>query len=319
MNGRWFPKARGTFAGALLLSTVLGCGGVEKQATTKPTYRVVRCGYVTDGCRHYLDVDFDLEHPSGALVRIESALKKAGAPKKAKALQEDSQKALVRTVEVVGEGGPFEYFVVEDPGGNAGKIVLSLSVEGHPERTVLYESPFLYWLRVLAQRALLASMNAPRQPLEWHYVALADFLSIQKKPYTQASIFIEYLEEASDPRAVARALYRHAGGFGERLLVPFARSEEIALRLLPLVRASMLGSLDDLKEILSLSLEYHGELRVFESAVRALFPESLNADLYREYPPSGGSTLAAALLQEVRLHLDKAKYRGEEGYALERT
>jgi len=313
-------KAGRVFAGALLLSTAAGCGGVEKQVETKPTYRLVRFGYETDGCLHYLDADFEFEHPSGALVRIEQALEKAEhATKKAKAPQENTDKALVRTVEIAVENGPFGYFVVEDPGGNTGEVVLFLSAERRQARAVLYESTFLHWLRVLAQRAVLASMHSPRQPLEWHYVALAHFLSIQIRPYADASTFIEYLREASDPRAVARALYPNAGGFQEHQFAPFLGSDEIALRLLPLVRSSLLGSREAVQEILTLSLEYHGELPVFESAVRALFPAALNGDLYREYPLLGGSAAAAAFLLQVQTNLDKAKYRGEAGYVLDRT
>jgi hypothetical protein len=317
-------------AGALVLSIAAGCGGVETQVEPEPTCRLVRCGYETDGGLHYLDVDFDLEHPSGALERIQQALEKAErAPRKARTLDQESAQermrpdntdgAPVRTLEIAVENGPFASVVVEDPGGPSGKIVLFLSAERRQAKGVLVEVAFLHWLRLLAQRAVLASMSPPRQALQWHYVALADFLSLQQRPYVQAPIFTEYLAEAADPRAVARALYPSVAGFSEHLLAPFATSDHLALRLLPLVRLAALGRREALREILTLSLEYHGELVVFDSAVRALFPQVLNADLYREYPESGGSTAAAAFLQHVGAHLDTAKCRLGRGYVLERA
>lgn len=173
-------------------------------------------------------------------------------------------------------------------------------------------------LRKSAYEALRESMRRPRWALEWHYLALPVFLNSDPPPATTQTIreeTLRHLKSAPDPGPLARVLLEHVAHFEERELAPLLQNESIALRLLPLVRAAVRGDGEALREVFTLSLEYHGEALLFRNAAQALFPRALNPELY----PAAADDAPLAFLRNVHRQIDRAVYVEDQGWKIERS
>jgi hypothetical protein len=87
------------------------------------------------------------------------------------------------------------------------------------------------------------------------------------------------------------------------------------LRLLALTREGWYGKRPAVGEILTLSLEYSGQDRLFDRAMRSLFPASLNPLLHKKCPE--GPRAGIAFVREVRANFEKAEHVERLGWTLE--
>jgi hypothetical protein len=268
---------------ALVLGS--GCAG-PPQAPPAPTARLVRIEFNVGGYSQFVDVDQPITEPipaSGGAVESNSCL---------------------RAYSIHATRPEARDLVLCDPcGDGAGDSLL--------ERC-----------RSLALSALRASMSPPRAPLEWHHVALAGFLDLEPLVVTAAerAALMARLARSDEPGPLAEALVANARRFEPAELAQFIGHERLAPSLVALVRAAWGGDRGALTEVFRLSLEYHGQQRLFETAARALFPAAANASLWRKYPPGGGETPAVFLADvQSRLHLARALGPPGGGWSLEGT
>ncbi len=267
-----------------------GCGPVREPPEPGPVAetpaRLVRIGYLVGEIYQYLDVDSSL--PGYAeLVR---------APSKPKSTS-------VLTYEAIVGAGQENVLILDDGAPSSerppGAKQLSHALHG--------------FLRGLALNALRASMKPPRRVLDWHALALAKCLELgEYQPYFVGKDDFAWLttklDESPNLTPVAAAVYQLVPWTEEGLTRRFATDDRIALRLVPLVRAARLGDRLALAEIFRLSLEYHSALPVFAAAAQALFPGTLNQQLYRERPPGLDGPACAEFLNAIGTRLRDARH-----------
>ncbi len=248
---------------ASLLAAAGGCRAPQSPgpAPAEPGYRLVRCGYRVGDHFQYIDVDRPLSDVPLAFVI--PGMKVRGS-------YEVYARKQAKTIVCEDYGDAWDYRV-------------------YPRD--LEPFPSVDQARAAALEALRMSMRPPRQVLEWHYIALAGFLGLEFTPLSAAeqAALIDHLARAPDPELLAKVLFPRAHGFSEAQLAPLLDHERLAPRLLALVRRAWSGDRGALKEILTLSLEYQGELPLFEAAVSAA-PHIRK----QKTPPSSSSQLKSA-------------------------
>ena len=188
-------------------------------------------------------------------------------------------------------------------------------------------SELLTFLRTRTLDAILEDMSRPRRPRTEHFVALAELVGTQfaEDPETQASRAAllrgrlrEYLLEAPDATAVARALFPRVDHFSDgEFVTAFQDSPRLPLRLLSLAQAADGGDRRALRELLTLAFEFHGASDLFFCALRSLFPASQNRELYAAHPVETERKGTIAFIEAVRSRVDSATWHAESGWSLE--
>lgn len=180
------------------------------------------------------------------------------------------------------------------------------------------------WLRVRSLEALRAVIARPRRAEPWAVAALAAFLGATPPealgPAGALGLRVEVIDglrTAKDPRPIAEALIEKAPLLSESDVQSSAHAGDLSVRVLALTRAAWKGSLDALKEILTLALEYHDEVLLFEKSLRVLFPAASNPGLHARHPPGGDKVRAAAFIREIHEGLPRAVAAQGGGWRLE--
>ena len=306
-------------------------------AVSPDSYTLVRVGYEVDGQHEILPVNEPMsaagvvvkEELAGMLLRLEQAsLSTLAAPLSAGGARETKGKArrLLRSYELaVREAWIADLEILEPPEPESNLTILG-RVNGQELEIEASIPNLLDYLRELSLGALLRDMERPRRALDWHYVALAGFLGVKGPeghrgqapgPPALKRVLLDRLNSAPDPRPLAKALFPRVGAFEEKELSPHAQSERIAFRLLPIVRSAWNGDRAALREILTLFFEYHGELQLFDRALRSLFPPSLNPGMYQKYPDLGEPGVTLLLFKELQARLPEEIHRPGRGWVLD--
>jgi len=172
-------------------------------------------------------------------------------------------------------------------------------------------------------RALLRRVAPPRRALDAEMVALANLLasdSVETTSRPQARrLLVARLSASSTPRPLARAVMPSIAGFSRPEVAPLASAADIVVRLLALLRAAVEGERAALEEILTLSLEYHGDAAHFSSAVSVLLPPRLHPDLHRTHPPSRSRVTRLAFLRAARARAKALRFDGAGAWRIEDT
>jgi hypothetical protein len=294
------------------------------EVATPASYLVLRCGYATrDGLRH-LNVRAGIDDPAARadLARVLAALEEArrrGDPVKAPAMPPPA-----RTFELaVGERWIAD-LDLEDR-GEPGPVAVTGRVNGREHRLEVEAPALLRDLRRLSLAALQASMTRPRRPLAWNHEALAGFLGSFADPQAEAALKRELLAALAalpDPAPLAEALAARPSAFDPEEVRRLGRGDVVAVRVLELASAAWRGRREALKEILTLSLEYHGQERLFADTLHSQFPPASNRELHARHLASPaadagtGQEADLAFVHEVRQRLLEAQSLPEGGWTL---
>lgn len=208
--------------------------------------------------------------------------------------------------------------------GAAGRLqaTCNLRNKGENEIAVNTTAPVLVkFLREEAAAALLGQMKRPRIPLEQHYQALAGFLNAgvltESELKRSRRLLIARLGKSKNKAALVASLLGHLDSFDEADLAALDSDGSIAPRVFYLAWSANRGARKNMGELLVLSLEYHGDALLFQSALTALFAEKENQRLYALNPPGKDKEGALAFLQGLRKSMGKAGYQSGKGWVLE--
>ena len=166
------------------------------------------------------------------------------------------------------------------------------------------------FLRKEARARLDRAMSRPRRPLSWHYVHLASTALAGSELDPRV---VEYLKSAPDPGPVVLELVGRRVVADEQLESVESRGR-ISLRVLGLVRAARGGATPELRELTTLSLEYHAETPLFDRALRGLFGPETNPRLWSRYPADGRRENQLGFVRAVWQSVDDADFQGDEGW-----
>tara|TARA_B100000809_G_scaffold89219_2_gene87671 strand:+ start:1375 stop:2511 length:1137 start_codon:yes stop_codon:yes gene_type:complete len=207
--------------------------------------------------------------------------------------------------------------------GAAGQVqaACNLRNKGEKEIAVKATAPMLVrFLREEAAAALLDEMKRPRVPLEQHYQALAGFLDTGVLTETELKrtrrLLIARLGKSRNKAALVSNLLAHLDSFDETDMAALDSDGSIAPRVFYLAWSASRGTKKTMRELLVLSLEYHGDALLFQRALTALFAEKDNPGLYALNPPGKGKEGALAFLRGLRKSIGKAGYHSEKGWLL---
>jgi hypothetical protein len=209
-------------------------------------------------------------------------------------------------------------------GSAIGPLMVVARLNGRETRTEADAPALARWLRMRSLQSLRAVMARPRSVKAWHLAALVAFLGAVPPealaPGGAAGLrreILDGLRASSDPRPIAEALIEKAPFLPEEELRSLGHGEDVSVRLLVLTRAAWGGRPDALKEILTLALEYHDEVLLFQESLRTLFPAARSPQLHAKHPPSDDKARAAAFIREVHEGLSRAQPLEGGGWRLE--
>jgi hypothetical protein len=303
------------------------------QEVSPESYLLVRCDYAAAGEVRSLTADVPLAAAPPAaradlakiIAELEAKLRESGSegPEAASAAGEGEQTALARAYGLaVGERWIADLDLA-DPGGAPSVARVRGRVNQKEIRFTAQAPALVSHLRGLSFGVLRQAMARPRRALDWQYAAVAAFLGerpAEAGAETDAELrreVLDHLAAASEPSSMAEGLISRAEVFEEAELSRFLESDKIHLRVLALTRAALGGNRDALKEIAVLSLEYLGRERLFDTALRRLFPRAVNRDLYSRHPPPADGLPRPGFAREVHSRLPDARHRPPEGWELE--
>jgi hypothetical protein len=338
-------------AAVAVVAALSGCAGRAPQGTAaggggepRSVYFLTRCGFQTDGLWHHVD--------SHALLSRREAVEMEGLCERAEALlasgaanpggplapgRGPSEASRSYEVSALLFGAPDAHLEIEilDPARGGPRLEV-LAGRGEARARFTAETPRLAFF--LRQRSLLLlatcasqELHPHRRALSWHGPALARFLQpgaleypedwgaersdAQRERILRAVLFeLRRLEDSRSVETTVRELLPAIAVLSRADLAPLARDERTAVRLLHLAAKAWDGDREALDEILTLSLEYAGDVSVFGAAARSLVPEPLNRELHAGFPAGPRPESDVLFLAEVRRRISTLVHEPAGGW-----